>query len=102
MFNSKPNYLDLPSPGMIDFELSTFDCIVYSQFNYFRSFYKNQDKLIDQYAEIRMDIEDAMENAESVKKLRKKASNYAKATFAANVVTRIYFYKNICNAINII
>ena len=51
-----------------------------------RSFYKSQDELINQYEEIRLDVDDAMENAETVKQLRKKASQYAKITFLVNLV----------------
>ncbi|WAR15332.1 MTP5-like protein [Mya arenaria] len=51
-----------------------------------RSFYKSQDDLINEFEEIRLDVDDAMENAETIKKLRKKASIYAKSTFFVNLV----------------
>ncbi|XP_053379277.1 uncharacterized protein LOC123539362 isoform X2 [Mercenaria mercenaria] len=54
-----------------------------------RSFYKSQDDLITQYEEIRLDLDDATENAEMERQLREKASLYAKATFAINFVLLI-------------
>lgn len=61
-----------------------------------RSYYKAQDELISAYEEMQLEIDDAMDNAEAVKYMMKKASFLAKITLLTNVVCiylSIYFSK---------
>ncbi|KAJ8319759.1 hypothetical protein KUTeg_001346 [Tegillarca granosa] len=50
-----------------------------------RSYYKAQDELISAYEEMQLEIDDAMDNAETAKYLMKKASFLAKITLLTNV-----------------